>query len=383
MDDVLDKLKVLNYQRDFCRDFGFHPLTRFYFATAAPNPNEQFYFFTSLMAWLFLKSGLPFEAPGQFDDPNASAASIDSKLVCKANELKKLGVPFEFGPHKLKQGYGEAIIYALQAGVDKAIQTSGFAFQKPVHKVDDYPEEAEVDTEAEVTTEVVEDRVQSEEDDEEVYIENTRSNMRTEDTKPQAPSKPKTDPAEWKLEVERVSPMLKIQIANDNKDWRLHVDQMRINHTTIASGLTDTRSQLQRLHSEIEKTLEKISSREKYINTQFESQIEEQRALQDQLSELRQKYNVASNNVTDLSNELGRISEELDAVKNRMDDIGNGMTDSQPLINIKKGITRLKADIKQMDLRIGVIEHTLLQAKLKTKGPLLAMPAFNPAVFLH
>jgi intraflagellar transport protein 57 len=109
--------------------------------------------------------------------------------------------------------------------------------------------------------------------------------------------------------------MLKVQITNDNKDWRIHVDQMQTHHSTISSSLTDTRSNLQRLHSEIEKTLEKITSREKYINTQFESQIEEQRTLQDQLSELRQKYNVASSNVTELSNELGRISEELDAVK--------------------------------------------------------------------
>ncbi|KAJ3408065.1 putative enoyl CoA hydratase [Chytridiales sp. JEL 0842] len=362
---------------------GFRPLSRYYFVLQDANPNEQFFYFSSLFTWLLreIDPKTNFEQPGQFDDPNATAANI-------ADQLKKLGIPFDYGLHKLKQGYGEAILYVLQAVSEKACQAIGFEFQKPVHRVDDYPEEAEVDADAEVTMDTIEEHVAPDDDDEEVYVKPTNTatnnNNNTEELKSQQhiTGKPTVDPAEWKLEVERVAPMLKIQIPNDNKDWRLHVEQMSLNNGTIGTSLVDTRSQLQKLHSEIEKTLEKISSREKYINTQFESQIEEQRALQDQLSEVRQKYNVANNNVTELSNELGRISEELDGVKSRMDDIGNGMTDSQPLVNIKKGITRLKADIKQMDLRIGVIENTLLQAKLKNKGPLLAMPASNPITFL-
>jgi estrogen-related receptor beta like 1 len=51
-----------------------------------------------------------------------------------------------------------------------------------------------------------------------------------------------------------------------------------------------------------------------------------------------------------------------------MDDLGNGMTDSKPLVAIKQGAIQLKSEIKDMNLRIGVIENTLLIAKLKTKG---------------
>lgn len=43
---------------------------------------------------------------------------------------------------------------------------------------------------------------------------------------------------------------------------------------------------------------------------------------------------------------------------------------SAPLVNIRKALTRLKAEITQMDVRIGVAVHTLLQAKLKEKGSL-------------
>ena len=75
------------------------------------------------------------------------------------------------------------------------------------------------------------------------------------------------------------------------------------------------------LHGEIEKTLEKIASREKYINTQFEPQAEQYRGLQDQASGLKQKYTVSNSNVNELTNELSRISEELDTVKVRRESI--------------------------------------------------------------
>lgn len=85
----------------------------------------------------------------------------------------------------------------------------------------------------------------------------------------------------------------------------------------IAGFQTETQSTLSRLQSEIEKTLEKIASREKYINTQFEGQIEEYKAIQSHMSEHKQKYNVAQSRVNELTNELSRISEELDTVKVR------------------------------------------------------------------
>ncbi|KAJ3056522.1 Intraflagellar transport protein 57 [Rhizophlyctis rosea] len=386
MDDLLDKLKILNYQRDFCKPMNFRPLHRFYFTLPASNPNEQFYYFTSLFTWLLKLNKQDFDMPGQFDDPNATAANIGTAL-------KTLNIPFEYGPNKLKQGYGEAIIYVLQALVDKALAASGFKFENPVHTVDDYPEEAEVDEDAEVTTEAIEEAVVADEEEEEMYMDTFPTATAVEETKSQQPPiKPKIDPAEWKLEVERVTPLLKVQIANDNKDWRIHLDQMHLHQKvghrlmmkhhgkkinkaydwilqTIGTSLIDTRGQLTKLHTEIEKTLEKISSREKYINTQFEPQIEEYRILQDQLSDLKQKYIVASSNVTELTNQLARTSEDLDSVKSRMDDIGSGMTDSKPLVNIRQGVAKLKGEIKQMDLRIGVIQHTLLHAKLKTKGP--------------
>lgn len=51
MEDLLDKLKLLNYEEEFVKDLKMRPLTRHYFVIQT-NPGEQFFLFTSLAAWL-------------------------------------------------------------------------------------------------------------------------------------------------------------------------------------------------------------------------------------------------------------------------------------------------------------------------------------------
>ena len=46
----------------------------------------------------------------------------------------------------------------------------------------------------------------------------------------------------------------------------------------------------------------------------------------------------------------------------------SSMTDGTPLVNIRKTLSRLKQEVVNMDVRIGVVEHTLLQARMKDKS---------------
>ena len=64
---------------------------------------------------------------------------------------------------------------------------------------------------------------------------------------------------------------------------------------------------------------------------------------------------------------LANITDELEIIKNEMEERGSSMTDGSPLVNIRKSLARMKSEIVGMDVRIGVIEHTLLQAGVKTK----------------
>ncbi|NXC15129.1 IFT57 protein, partial [Corythaeola cristata] len=112
---------------------------------------------------------------------------------------------------------------------------------------------------------------------------------------------------------------------------------------------------LDKLHNEISRTLEKINSREKYINSQLEHMVQEYRSAQALLSEV-------------MHSSFSLITEVLERVKQETEEKGSSMTDGAPLVKIKQALTKLKQETIQMDIQIGVMEHTLLQSKLKEKS---------------
>jgi estrogen-related receptor beta like 1 len=66
----------------------------------------------------------------------------------------------------------------------------------------------------------------------------------------------------------------------------------------IEEALKETSAHLTRLHDEIQRTLEKVSTREKYLNTQLENHLVNFRLSQDRLSETKEQYRQASGGVT-------------------------------------------------------------------------------------
>lgn len=75
MEDLFDKLNLLNYEKEFINELKIKPLHRQYFVVPT-NPGEQFYLFISLAAWLIRKTEKQFEQPQEYDDPNSIIANI-------------------------------------------------------------------------------------------------------------------------------------------------------------------------------------------------------------------------------------------------------------------------------------------------------------------
>ncbi len=44
------------------------------------------------------------------------------------------------------------------------------------------------------------------------------------------------------------------------------------------------------------------------------------------------------------------------------------MTDNSPVVKIKESLIKIMAQIKSMDVRMGVLSHTILQYKTKEKS---------------
>lgn len=371
MEGLLEKLKVLNYEEEVLTKHNMKNLSRHYFVSSpylALNPGEQFYMFTIIAAWLINEAGRPFTEPQEYDEPNATVSNILA-------ELRAFGAKVDFPPSKLKSGSGEYVCLVLDRLAEEALRRRGFSFRRPNYPTETPEEESVMEDDAELTLSKVEEEMMEEPDDEEENVMDLEAlKLRTTHTEAEPSSKPDeileslVDAAEWNLEVERVLPQLKVTIRTDNKDWRIHVDQMHQHRDGIKSSLQEAKSYLDKLQEDIGKTLEKVSSREKYINNQLEHLIQEYRSAQAKLSQAKERYQQASGGVTERTRVLAEISEELEKVKQEMEEKGSSMSDGAPLVKIKQGLTKLKQENLQMDVRIGVVEHTLLQAKLKEKS---------------
>ena len=215
MEELLDKLKLLDYESEFTTDLRMRPLNRHYFVLQT-NPGEQFFVFSSLAAWLIRRTGKNFESPQEFDDPNSTIANI-------LDHVRRLGVTIDFAPSKLKQGYGDQALFVLDNLSNEALRAVNFEWRTPVPPIQDENDDEEIEEEdAEVDIERVEEDmlgVYSEEEEGDVlhiddFIDKDSGvNINDTQEKPGVVMVTKTNAEEWRLEVERVAPQLKVYIC--------------------------------------------------------------------------------------------------------------------------------------------------------------------------
>ncbi|XP_061835140.1 intraflagellar transport protein 57 homolog isoform X4 [Nerophis lumbriciformis] len=383
MEALLEKLKVLNYEEELLSKHNMKNLSRHYFVSSrylASNPGEQFYMFTIMAAWLINACGRSFAIPQEDDEPTAIVSNILAEL--RSFELK-----VDFPPSKLKSGSGEHVCFVLDRLADEALRRRGFSFKRPNYPTENAEEESMMEDDTELAFNKVEEMMEEPDEDEvnlvdleALTLQSSRTEAAAALAKPDNILQSTVDAAEWNLEVERVLPLLKVTIRTDNKDWRIHVDQMHQHQDGIQSSLQEAKSYLDKVQVDISKTLEKVSSREKYINKQLEDVISEYRGAQAKLSEVRERYQLASGGVAQRTRVLAEMSEELEKVKQEMEERGSSMSDGAAVVKIKQSLSKLKQEIVRMDVRVGVVEHMLLQAKLKEKSNMnMDMHAANMA----
>nr|XP_061835141.1 intraflagellar transport protein 57 homolog isoform X3 [Nerophis lumbriciformis] len=383
MEALLEKLKVLNYEEELLSKHNMKNLSRHYFVSSrylASNPGEQFYMFTIMAAWLINACGRSFAIPQEDDEPTA----IVSNILAELRSFQELKV--DFPPSKLKSGSGEHVCFVLDRLADEALRRRGFSFKRPNYPTENAEEESMMEDDTELAFNKVEEMMEEPDEDEvnlvdleALTLQSSRTEAAAALAKPDNILQSTVDAAEWNLEVERVLPLLKVTIRTDNKDWRIHVDQMHQHQDGIQSSLQEAKSYLDKVQVDISKTLEKVSSREKYINKQLEDVISEYRGAQAKLSEVRERYQLASGGVAQRTRVLAEMSEELEKVKQEMEERGSSMSDGA-VVKIKQSLSKLKQEIVRMDVRVGVVEHMLLQAKLKEKSNMnMDMHAANMA----
>lgn len=124
MESLLEKLKLLNYERSFCRQRRIKEISNTYFVLPT-NPVEQFNMFANLATWLISQSDYSIGNPQESDDPNATVANILEALRSVVSHCP------EFPASKLRTGSGELCIRVLDLLADSALKFKRVRHEPP------------------------------------------------------------------------------------------------------------------------------------------------------------------------------------------------------------------------------------------------------------
>ncbi|KAL0490825.1 hypothetical protein AKO1_009642 [Acrasis kona] len=180
--------------------------------------------------------------------------------------------------------------------------------------------------------------------------------------------------AEWKLELEQVSSQLVVRLNVDHKDWRTHIESMGDQEKTIKELLPSTTEELERIADDIFKVNDRIQKREAMLSSDgaIGMLLSNYKKNQDEVKSVNDRFKMTEKSISELSSELQKTTSELDDMKNAMKVMNNNSKDVTPLQEIKESLHRIRGELRQMDLRTGVLQHTLLQHKIKTSRAMSA-----------
>lgn len=358
-DEVVDILMLLDYENDFCTK-ELKPLARTFFAYPASNLSHQFRYFTELVSWALRLMRIQ-TTWDEYDDPNSKVANM---LLL----LKDSGIQVNAVPGKLKQGYGDSVCLLLHTLLREVLRRIAFEWGAPSYPDEGLADEAEVDSDAEIHSCPEDEMPGDGEEDDLMYQEDEIKKSGSDDEDDDhGVMEASIDPKEWLLEVERVAPKLKIQLPNDSKEWRTHLQQTHAYKQVIETQFPSAKAQLEKLSGTLTNALERIRSKEAFINTQFDHRALDYRTQQEELVQVQAQYTELNEVVMSLQIELKNVSEELDLVKNEMEEKSSTVMDTAPIVKMKDSFKRLRADTRQLEVRIGVVSHTLMQAKLRQR----------------
>ena len=361
MEDVVDKLKLLNYEAEYCQAADHDPVSRTQFSVPSGNQATQFHAFVDLVSWLFQKCRVNCHVDWH-DDNNTSCNNIYSSL-------RDMQFQLDFPASKLRTGCGDACVQALSFLCDRALGESGFKFRRPDYPEEGFADEAEVDEAAEVDADMTENVGDDSDQEEEIlYSEMVNEKSYTskeEDDEDREKMEAEIDPLIWATELERVRQRLKMPQTTNAKEWRAHIEQTKQHGAIIAKNLPDAKKNLARIAESVKDSLESVTSRERYLNNAFSALVAEYKEIQQKMKGVKGRQQEAGDKVSEYTNELQEISDQLEEIKSSMDERGSSMTDTSPLVRIKKALKKLKEEIQEMELRMGVLSHTLMQAKMR------------------
>ena len=390
MDDIMEKLRLLDYERKFCVSYHRTQISRVYFSHPS-KANDQFPYFYELTYWLIavnrqftkrrsndLASGDPIGAVINADAPE-DYKELARQLV---TDVRAFGVqlPEFVTPGSVATGYGEGVCFIVNDLLNKFLIKQDFKFLTPVVKqgsknvyggesqetdeigedipgdpIEDilmtYPEEAEGGEAA------------APEAQPDALIDLEASSMITT----------AVDPQDWAAEFHRVKDTLALTEeeykAAEVQDWKARMTNIVSyfkQFSTHASAVF--RDKLTFLAQSWQSSLDRVVKGETLIKelckkdlTDLSNLLTRKRALINELNVLRQRV---SEKIEEFDRLKGTHEELMDVIENSSRAVG----DRSPLEQLKLAMSRLKAEIKQMELMEAMVAGRIVSGEVKSLG---------------
>lgn len=76
----------------------------------------------------------------------------------------------------------------------------------------------------------------------------------------------------------------------DPRDWRSRLELLSKYSAGVSNTMSSSRTMLQKISTDIEKNMERVETREKYLNSQLSGLLTQYSKTQEQLKQVEEKY---------------------------------------------------------------------------------------------
>lgn len=105
--------------------------------------------------------------------------------------------------------------------------------------------------------------------------------------------------------------------------------------------------------------MDKIESREKHLNNDLKPLIDQYKTISTEHAQIMSQMQQTKSEIVEFEKRYDKLNHEYETIKLQMEQRGATMSDGSPFISLKKAIARIKEEIIQMDLEIGVMQHSI------------------------
>lgn len=286
-------------------------------------------------------------------------------------EMKNLGMELSVSPIQLRSGYGASVCSVLLQLVNKAIEKKGLTFKKA--KYDENrkgigDEGLEIEEEAPDLINIEIDYGDNiNQVDKQDVEQDILSNQDKDDGTKIIHSGITTD--DWQRELEKVSSKLKIDYNSlnsfGNSEWRAHISTIRENEEKFTKSIPDSRAVLENLSTDIDKSLGKITKKEEIISKNHSNIIKDYKEKHKVSSNQYDEYKQLNENVELLRRELEDLNDKTSLSAEKYDLMSKTVSDTSALGNVKQSIQKLSNENVTMDMKIHILNHSLLKYQLE------------------